>query len=290
MNGAGACKKTVPAPGENMPEETKSSTDQPLAIRDGDTVSRPSSSVLGVKIDAISTDTLMAGIKKLIDEEQPCRITYVNVHCILQYRKDLRYAQIVDKSDIVYADGQGVVWASRFSETRLPERVNAGDLFQDFANVCARNGYRVYLLGGRPEVLESLVLKLAEWLPDLEIAGYHHGYFDPTGEPAVVEEIRYSDADILLVGMGVPMQEEFIDRNIEKLGTTICWGVGALFEYFSGHRKRCPVWMRRFGLEWTFRLILEPGRLWKRYLIGNPGFILHLLYDRLKSIGSRPGS
>ena len=265
-----------------MAEYLSSAVNEP-AIESRNPNPRPRSDVLGVKIDTVSTEDLLTRIEDLVADRRPRQITYVNAHCILNYLKDPGYAQIVDKSEIVYADGQGVVWASRFSETRLPERVNAGDFSPEFARFCVRNRYRVYLLGGRPEVLESLVRGLSEWLPDLDIVGYHHGYFGDEGESAVVEDIRSLNVDILLVGMGVPRQEEFIDRNIDNLGAAICWGVGALFEYFSGHRKRCPFWMRTFGVEWLFRLCLEPRRLWRRYLLGNPLFVLRLLLHIVRS-------
>ena len=177
--------------------------------------------------------------------------------------------------------GFGMRIAGRLLNQPVRDNVNGTDLFPRLCAALSLHGRSVYLLGGRPGIAKAAADWAKTHYPLLRIAGAHDGYFgaDQTGQ--VVADIRRSRADVLLVAMGVPVQEGWIDRNSASTGATVTIGVGGLFDYYSGRIPRAPAWMRRCGLEWTFRLIQEPGRLWRRYLVGNLVFLARIGRDRL---------
>jgi N-acetylglucosaminyldiphosphoundecaprenol N-acetyl-beta-D-mannosaminyltransferase len=207
---------------------------------------------------------------------RPLTITYLNAHCSNLAARDAEYRAILGRCDLVYADGQAVVWAARRLGAPVPERVNAGDFILDFCRACARKGLRLYLLGCEGGLAEKAARCWQTSVPGLAIAGTHHGFFDEPEEEAVAQAIRAARPDVLLVGMSAPRQEKWMARWAPSLGVPVVWCVGALFEYSSGARRRAPRWLRRAGLEWLFRLALEPGRLWRRYLLGNLVFLRRL--------------
>jgi exopolysaccharide biosynthesis WecB/TagA/CpsF family protein len=210
--------------------------------------------------------------------KHPLFVTYLNAHNVNVSARDSRYVATLARADVVYADGMSVVWASRLLAGRgLPERVNAGDFFPAFCRACAGRGLSLYLLGSEPRVSSRCANRLCSTVPGLRIAGATDGFWGRGGEfeseERLIESIRRAGPDILLVGLGVPRQELWAERHAADLGVPVIWCVGALFEYYGGRRARAPVWMRRLGLEWAFRLALEPRRLARRYLLGNAEFL-----------------
>lgn len=239
------------------------------------------SKIMGINLWCITQDEFQSIIINEIKNGQLNNkakfISYLNAHCFNVACSNRSYFDILSKADLLYADGQAVVWASKLSDNPLPERVNAGDFIIQFFIKCQEEGIKIFLLGGDEGVVSSSVAKFSQEVKGLSIVGYHHGYFKREDEEKIVNMINQSGAELILVGMSVPCQEEWAMRNIEKLNTKVIWCVGALFEYYSGIRRRAPVWMRSVGLEWLFRLMLEPKRLWKRYLIGNFLFTIRIL-------------
>jgi len=209
-------------------------------------------------------------------------VTYLNAHCSNLAARDAEYRAAVNRFGLVYADGQGVVWASRALGAPVPERVNAGDFIPDFCRLCAIEGIRLFLLGSYQGVPERAAQTWSKAAPGLAVAGTRHGFFTPEEEESVAAAINAARPDILIVGMSAPRQELWALRWAERLHVPVIWCVGALFEYFSDTRPRAPVWMRRAGLEWLFRLALEPRRLWRRYLVGNARFVWRVLRARRK--------
>lgn len=207
-------------------------------------------------------------------------VSYINAHCANLAHRDAAYREALAGFHVVYADGQSVVWASRMLGLATPERVNAGDFILDFCRECAGKDVRLFLIGCKDGLADKAAEAWRKAVPELKIAGTAPGYFSERDETAIVEKINASGADIVIAGMSAPRQELWALRNAERLDVAAVWCVGALFEYFSGQRSRAPVWMRKTGLEWLFRLCLEPGRLWKRYLIGNMAFVLRFLRAR----------
>jgi N-acetylglucosaminyldiphosphoundecaprenol N-acetyl-beta-D-mannosaminyltransferase len=197
----------------------------------------------------------------------------VNAAKIVAANRDERLKQILREADLVTADGISVVWASRLLGQRLKQRVTGIDLFQRLVKHAAERGLSVYLLGAREESVRGAVAQLTARHPNLQVAGYRNGYFDASESDAVADDINKSAADLLFVAMGSPAQEYWIALNLARTGVRFALGVGGSFDHVSGLARRAPRWMQRMGLEWLHRLICEPRRLWRRYLVGNLVFI-----------------
>jgi len=240
--------------------------------------SKQSTQVLDVEIDNLTVTELLERIGQFIQEGRPHQVAYVNADSLNQSRRDRSYRAVLQKADLVYADGMGVVFASHAFAEPLKERLNAGDFLPDLCRFAREKGYSLYFLGGEEGVARQAAENLQGNYPGLRIVGWHHGFFTEAETPGLVAEIRDRKPDILLVGMGVPRQEKWIRRHLDELGVPVAWGVGALLDYSAGKFPRAPVWMRRTGLEWLFRFLLEPGRLWRRYLIGNFIFTFRLAF------------
>jgi len=238
---------------------------------------RNTATVLGISIDVLTLEALLEAIERFASSKGTSRqIAYLNVDCVNQYYRNSAYKEIIDGADLVYADGMGVVWASKLFGVPLPERLTAADFFDSVCELCQRKGLSVFFLGSEHGVAELASKRLQEQFPNLRIAGAESGFFGDDEEEGLAERIKMAAPDILIVGMSVPRQELWIKRHIDKLNVPLCWGVGALLEFISGTTKRAPKWMCNCGLEWSYRLILEPARLWRRYLLGNVKFALRV--------------
>ena len=237
----------------------------------------PQHSALSVESSALRTPH-----SALSSQHSPLLVTYLNAHCSNLAARDAEYRAAVNRFGLVYADGQGVVWGSRALGAPVPERVNAGDFIPDFCRLCASEGIRLFLLGSYEGVPERAAQTWSKAAPGLTVAGTRHGFFTPEEEESVAAQINAARPNILIVGMSAPRQELWTLRWAQRLHVPVIWCVGALFEYFSDTRLRAPVWMRRAGLEWLFRLALEPRRLWRRYLVGNARFVWRVLRARRK--------
>jgi len=203
-------------------------------------------------------------------------LSTVNVAILMMMRADWRLQAIVDRAALVVADGAPLVWASRRLGRPLPERVAGIDLVEALAGRAAAEGFGVYLLGARRPVVAAAAAALRARHPGLRIAGVADGYFGATDAAERARAIRESGAQILLVGMGVPRQEYFLEEQWDRLGVNLAVGVGGSFEVLAGVRTRAPRWCQRAGLEWAWRLGQEPGRLWHRYLVTNAQFVYHV--------------
>jgi len=209
----------------------------------------------------------------------PKQVMYVNAHVLNQSRETPALRATLEAADLVYCDGYGVRLAAKALDAEIPHRMTGADWIWGLAALCEAADLSVYLLGSEPGVAGEAAARLATWYPKLRIAGTHHGYFSPGSahDERVVEDINARRPDILLVGMGTPKQELWVERNAERLDTDVLWTVGALFDYVSGRVPRAPAWLSDNGLEWIFRLAVEPQRMWKRYLLGNPVFVSRVM-------------
>jgi N-acetylglucosaminyldiphosphoundecaprenol N-acetyl-beta-D-mannosaminyltransferase len=196
--------------------------------------------------------------------------------CVPVALQDAHYRADLEAADLVYADGMGVVWGSGLLGDRVPEKMATTDMLPPIAALAAAKGYRVYLLGGAPGIADRTAERLQQTHQGLIIAGTHHGYFDPRQPEPVLDDVREAKPDILFVGMGVPLQERFVIRHREAFGATAILTCGGLFDVASGRLPRCPAWMTAAGMEWVYRLALEPKRLWRRYLIDNGRYLWQL--------------
>jgi N-acetylglucosaminyldiphosphoundecaprenol N-acetyl-beta-D-mannosaminyltransferase len=197
----------------------------------------------------------------------------VNAAKIVAMRHDRTLRRLVDECDLVTADGQAVVWASRLLGDPLPTRVAGIDLMLELLALAERRGYSVYFLGARADVLARAIVRLRERHPQLEIAGCRDGYFSEAEEPAVATSIRAARPDLLFVAMSTPRKEYFLGRWGPELDVPFSMGVGGAVDVVAGITKRAPLPLQRLGLEWAFRLLQEPRRLFKRYLVTNLVFI-----------------
>jgi len=197
----------------------------------------------------------------------------VNAAKVVAASRDEKLRRALKEADLVTADGMSVVWASYVLGEPLKERVTGIDLFERLVEHAASERLSVYFLGAREESVRGVVERFGERHPNLIIAGYRDGYFRPSESAAVAEAIKRSRADLLFVAMGSPAQEYWIAANLARTGARFALGVGGSFDHLSGLARRAPAWMQRSGLEWFYRFLREPRRLWRRYLIGNAIFI-----------------
>jgi N-acetylglucosaminyldiphosphoundecaprenol N-acetyl-beta-D-mannosaminyltransferase len=227
---------------------------------------------LGVPIDALTFDETVA---QAVDAMRSGRMTQhvaLNVAKLIKLRHDADLRRDVIESDIVGVDGMGIVWGARALGVHVPERVPGVDLMQRLLAICAREGFRPYLFGARPQVLETAVRQsLLRW-PRIDFAGYRDGYDGARDESAAVAAIRDSGADCLFIGMPTPYKERFLHRHRFRLGVPFIMGVGGGIDVLAGHVTRAPASVQRAGLEWLYRIYQEPGRMWWRYLSTNVAF------------------
>lgn len=242
--------------------------------------------IADVKIDKYSFNEVVERIvEHALSSGAPEYVVTPNAHHILTLRKDARFRELYSKAFLVVPDGVSLLWAAKFLQTPLKERVNGTDLFERLCAIAAEKGLKIFLLGGRPGAAEKARETSQSRHPSLKIVGTYCPPYEFESKPAELEminaNIKATSPHILFVGLGAPKQEKWIYANYQELEVPISVGIGVSFELVAGMVKRAPVWMQRLGLEWFFRLIVEPGRLWQRYIIGNPIFIWLVLRQRL---------
>jgi len=213
------------------------------------------------------------------------RVAFINADCINIAARNTAYARNIDTMDALLPDGSGLAIAAGMIGRRFTENLNGTDLFPILCEQAAAGGKSIYFLGGAPGVAERAAQAAMATHPGLHIVGAEQGYL--TDEAKTVERINASNADILLVAMGAPRQEDFIARNSNALTATLCMGVGGLFDFIAGDKPRAPAFMRRTGCEWAWRMSLEPTRLARRYLIGNPLFLARAMRSAWVGHGRR---
>ncbi|ACD18430.1 WecB/TagA/CpsF family glycosyltransferase [Paraburkholderia phytofirmans] len=221
-----------------------------------------------------------------IEARQFTQHVVVNVAKLVNMQTDSVLYSSVRACDIVNIDGMGVVWGARLLGHAVPERVAGVDLFDRLLQMAAARELPVFLLGATDEVVARTAAVVTLRHPELRIAGYHHGYFWDD-EEGMVETIRKSGAKLLFVAITSPKKESFINRWQDRLGVDFVMGVGGTFDVVAGKVRRAPQWMQRHGLEWAYRVIQEPRRMWKRYFVTNNRFAVMLLRARLASAFKR---
>ncbi|WP_372788007.1 WecB/TagA/CpsF family glycosyltransferase [Paraconexibacter sp.] len=236
----------------------------------------PRSTIFEIPVDLGEPADLLRRITGWVGDGQgPRQVMYVNAHVLNQSHAIPELRTALENADLVYCDGYGVRLAAKAMDAAIPHRMTGADWIWGLASLCESAGQSVYLLGSEPGVAAEATRRLHRWYPSLRIVGTHHGYFDPDSphDERVVEHINACRPDIVLVGMGSPKQELWVQHNAHRLDTDVVWTVGALFDYVSGRVPRAPGWLADNGLEWIFRLAIEPQRMWRRYLLGNPQFV-----------------
>lgn len=263
----------------------------PIVVRMDDRAHTSPGQFLGFPLYTGTTSDFLCEVIEAAQARRLRRIGYLNAAQVNLAYADRAHGRHLAAMDILYADGQAVVWGGRLHHVPVAERINAGDFTHELIDALADRGLRLALVGGRPAdgttpaEAERAAATFRQWRPDLQIVLTLDGYFPECDAPGVLKRIDDADPDLVLLGMGAPLQERrAIAWAAAAQRPRVWWCVGALLEYYAGTRLRAPVWMRRAGLEWTVRLALEPGRLWRRYLIGNPLFIARVLRGRPPAI------
>ena len=232
-------------------------------------------SFLGIKVDAVNRKDIVDIFSGFSKTGRKKTAFYINAHCVNLTYKDHEYRSILNKADLVYSGGQGVVWASGLLGADLPERVNILDFFDMLAKKLIEEKAGIYLLGDLPDVIEKAAGALKN--KGLNIIGQRHGFFNKVEERDIILEINKLKPDILMVGMSVPKQEKWISGHLNELDVNLCWAVGGVFKLLAGDLKRAPRIIIDCGLEWLYIGVQDPARLLKRYLIGNFIFVYRVL-------------
>ncbi len=241
--------------------------------------------VLGVRVHAITADTLLRQAVMWAKEEKPRTIAYANVHVLNTAYRNADLLKFMNRSDLVYCDGEGVRRAAHYLGQNIPERMTGADWILPLSRHCEKEEVRLYFLGSEMGVASGAVGKIKESFPGICIAA-HHGYLsDPRISREAVEQINDFEPGILLVGMGTPIQERWIEANRTSLRVPVVWAVGALFDFIAGFQTRGPEWLVSHGMEWAYRLWSDPRRLWKRYVVGNPLFFWRVMRSRWDNRG-----
>ena len=231
--------------------------------------------LLDVKITSATADDVLAHIdRRMGPAADPLFVAFANANTLNLASATPQYRSALSRADLVLNDGIGVALGARMLNRRFPENLNGTDFLPRLLELAANRGWRVFLLGGQMGTAEAASDRLRARIPKLEVVGVHHGYLTPASNQEVVSTIRASGAQVVLVGMGNPAQENWLASNLEASGARLGVGVGAYLDFAAGRVPRAPAWMRRARMEWVFRLLIEPRRLWQRYLVGNPLFLV----------------
>ncbi|HNX00416.1 MAG TPA: WecB/TagA/CpsF family glycosyltransferase [Candidatus Cloacimonadota bacterium] len=235
--------------------------------------------LLDVEFYNIEMQEAVEMIDKAIIEKAHANVFFINADCLNKTMDDKEYAGILQSNDIIFPDGSGINLGCKMIGKPLRANTNGTDMFPFLCELAQDKGYGIYLLGAKPGIVDKLSDILQRKYPNLRISGYRNGYFNwETQNDEVVAGINDSHADMLFVAFGAPLQEKWISWNCGKLETSVNLGVGGLFDFYSETIPRAPQWMRELGIEWVYRLIQEPKRMWKRYIIGNPLFLYRVYF------------
>ncbi|MEI7736598.1 MAG: WecB/TagA/CpsF family glycosyltransferase [Ferruginibacter sp.] len=240
--------------------------------------------ICDIPVDVFTMKDTIALIDKAIVEKRAIHHVVINAAKVVNAQKDEALRESIVSCDIINADGQAIVWASRFLGKPLPERVAGIDIMANLVKLAAEKKYRIFFLGAKEDVVKQVVEVYTKMYGKDIIAGYRNGYFSKDDEQDVAKQIADSGASILFVAMSSPKKEIFLNTYKNLIQTPFIMGVGGSFDVVSGLVKRAPVWMQQWGLEWFYRVIQEPRRMWKRYLFGNSEFIYLVVREKWKQL------
>lgn len=250
----------------------------------------PTANVLGLDLLSMSPSDVVDTLVERVEQRLKTRIAFLNAHCANVAAGDWQYRQALESCAAILPDGIGIEMASILGGDALEHDLNGTDLFPKLCQAFARTNKSIFLLGGRPGVADATARAAVAQCPGLQVAGTQHGYFGPQDEDKIIDQINRSKPDAVFVAMGVPVQDTWLARVATRIDAPLLAGVGGLFDFVSGATRRAPAWMRKSRLEWVYRLIQEPRRMWKRYLLGNVTFVARAIghgWERRKAQRSR---
>ncbi len=242
----------------------------------------PRIEILDTIIDVLDMNQTIDLVEEYVQKKVPLHLIGVNADKINELKHNRRLKQIVNSCGIINADGASVVMASKFLGNPLPERVAGIDLMESLVALSEEKGYRVYLLGAKQEIVEKTAKVLLENHPKLNIVGIHNGYFKEEEWPKISAEIKEKSPEFIFVGITSPLKEYLVEYLQDDGNNGVFMGVGGSFDVISGKISRAPKWMQKLYLEWLFRVIQEPKRLFKRYFVGNWIFVKDVLMEKIK--------
>lgn len=245
----------------------------------------PFRTLFGISVGAATMEQALDLVDEAVVQRKPLHIGVVNAAKVVNMRRDPSLRASVLASDVIFADGAAVVWASRLLGRPLPERVTGIDMMHGMLTRGARKGYRVYCLGASREVLEKTMDRIREDYAGIVLVGGRDGYFSESDEAEIANQIRASATDLLFVAITSPKKENFLARWESTMGVPVCHGVGGSFDVMAGKVDRAPESWQRLGLEWLYRVKQEPRRLWRRYLITNSLFCWLVFTEWLRALG-----
>lgn len=226
--------------------------------------------LLGTLTDRVERSALPEWIESFVTSRQPHQIITVNLHFLAIARKLPEFCRIIENADLVVCDGKPLQWAARIQGNPIPARITGMDLVLTTAHLSAQHGYRIFFLGAEPGIADRAARRLEQLVPGVTIAGTYSptvGAFDEVEDRHIVDQIRAASPDALFVALGAPRQDEWIRDHLDELGVPVCAGIGGVFNFLAGETRRAPDWIQGMGMEWAFRLLQEPRRLWRRYLV-----------------------
>ena len=235
---------------------------------------RNSITLHGMRIDRVTMEGALEHVASFIASGKPHHIVTADASMVMTYRDDKDFAAIVEQAALITPDGAGILWGCQRQNTPSPAKVSGVDLSAKLVELSGKNSWRVFFFGGAPGVAEAAAQKMRERFPDAHICGVRDGYYTADEEDTVAEQIAATKPDIVLVAMGIPRQEKFIQRQKVRVGAKVYIGVGGTLDVFSGTVKRAPVWMQKSGLEWLYRISSNPNAARLKKLAALPRFAL----------------
>lgn len=234
--------------------------------------------IFDVPIDKVNMKQAVDTVEKFLSEDRLHMIATPNAEIVMMAQKDPEYKEILNKTDLNVPDGSGVIFASKIYKEELPQRVAGFDLMMELIKVAAEKKYKIYLLGAKSDVVKGAYLNLKRQYSEIDIVGFHDGYFSKDDEAEIIKDINEKNTDLLFVALGAPKQEKWIYENKNRLKAKVAIGVGGSFDVIAGKVTRAPEIYRKLGLEWFYRLLKEPWR-YKR-MMALPKFAVKVLFSK----------
>jgi N-acetylglucosaminyldiphosphoundecaprenol N-acetyl-beta-D-mannosaminyltransferase len=238
---------------------------------------------LGIPVDALTMNETIDRVNETIEENKRINHVVINAGKVVLMQKDKALYNSVVSCDIINADGQSIVWAARLLGKKLPERVAGADLMQELMELSYKKKYKCFFFGAKEEVVRKVVdIYSQKYGPEI-IAGYRNGYYTKSEEPLIARQIADSGTQLLFVAITSPKKENFLFEYKDVLkNVSFTMGVGGTFDVIAGVTRRAPKWVQNLGMEWFYRFLQEPKRMWRRYLVGNSKFIWLVIKEKFK--------
>ena len=233
----------------------------------------PTTSFLDIPIHQVKMQEVLDWVEKSIQEKIPRFLCTMNAALLVWSRKSPFLKEAYQQADLITADSFVLYYVLKLLGTPVPEPLEACQIMFQFLEKTQQKGYRLYFLGAKPDILEKAIFEVKKKYPAIQIVGYHHGYFGAEEEDSIAQAIRHAKPDCLFVGMSSPLKEYFLKKYLKIMNVPISLGVGGGFDILAGQYRHAPHWMHRLGLAWFYRFLMEPRRMWKRYLTTNTIFL-----------------